>query len=404
MATDNGTLLNEMFMTRMNTSEGKEKIAAYGGNYIRDRLREDGFLRAILPPKDVSPNDPDIQVSMTHDTLVKIVEMEPQSRGASMSFRGGPSVNYFTAARFETAFFTVGSQRFEQTEQELLAYRMPITEILKRNIANDVQEIEDRILLTHSESACQSLQQDAQGLTFGAPYAAAVAFTARNVALNAVVEVGKVKSIDCVQNTAAGSNAAGCDEALVFPVQKDDFIKLFKTFNGNGSTTGRSPASRLICDKVLMTNQDWEDVNSWSLSDMGDKLVGETTVDGYKSSKLIGRTIIRTLKTDLLRPGNLYAYAAPEFLGGFCILNKLKFYADKERNKFSFEAWEDVCVYLANVAAVRKMELYAGSVETLTGATNVVTRGLRLPVSEENLGRLNHLVGENQTFPQILDF
>ena len=154
-----------------------------------------------------------------------------------------------------------------------------------------------------------------------------------------------------------------------------------------------------------MTNQDWEDVNSWSLSDMGDKLVGETTVDGYKSSKLIGRTIIRTLKTDLLRPGNLYAYAAPEFLGGFCILNKLKFYADKERNKLSFEAWEDICVYLANVAAVRKMELYAGSVETLTtAANNVTTRGLRLPVSEENLGRLNHLVGENQTFPQILDF
>jgi hypothetical protein len=404
MATDNGMVLNEMFLARLDSPEGKEKIAAYGSNYIRDRLREEGFLRKVLPPMSVSASDPTIQVSMNHDTLVKVVEMEPWSRGMSMSFRGQPEAHYYTGVRFEAPFSSIGSLRYEQTEQELLAYRMPITKIIKRHIVNDIQEVEDRVALNHWESACQSLQQDAQNLTFGATYADADAFTARNVAAG-MAEVGKVKGVDVIANTVAATDALGCDETLIFPVQKDDFIKMFQLFAGNGATAGTSAASRLECDKFLITNRDFEDINAWALSDMGDKIVGETSVDGYKYQTVIGRKFIKTLKTDILRPGNIYAFCAPEFLGGFCVLNKLKFYADKERNKISFEAWEDICVYIANVAAVRKMELYAGSVEPLTTpANNATTRANRLPVGEESLGALNSLVEEDQFFPQVTDF
>jgi len=394
-------VLNELFVSKLDTEAGKEKIAALGGDFIRDRLREESFARKVLPPKTVSRSD--LQVSVNHDTLVKIVEVEPQSRAMSMSFRAQPTVRYYTGPRFEVPFHTVGSQRYEQTEQELMAYVMPITEIIKRNIVNDIQEIEDRVFLTHMESACQSLQQDAQGLGFGADYAntGATVFSAFNVNNNGVPEVGKVKGIDCLQGSAAGAAPAGADENLIFPVQKDDFIKLFQTFTGGG---GRG--SRLRCDQFLMTDTDFEDLNSWAHADMGDKIVGETTVDGYKYKTVIGRKFIRTLKTDILRPGNIYAFCSPEYLGGFCILNKTKFYADKERNRISFEAWEDIGMYVGNVAGVRKLELYAGSVETMAagGATNAVTRAARLPVAEADLGARNNLVQEGQTFPAVTQF
>jgi hypothetical protein len=391
-------VLNELFVSKLDTEAGKEKIAALGGDFIKDRLREESFARKVLPPKTVSRSD--LQVSVNHDTLVKIVEVEPQSRAMSMSFRAQPTVRYYTGPRFEVPFHTVGSQRFEQTEQELMAYVMPITEIIKRNIVNDIQEIEDRVFLTHMESAVQGLQQDAQGLVFGAAYADAAAFTARNVATNAIPEVGKVKSIDALAGTAAANDADGLDEGLIFPVQKDDLIKLFQTFTGGG---GRG--SRLRCDQFLMTDTDFEDINAWLHADMGDKIVGETTVDGYKYKTVIGRKFIRTLKTDILRPGNIYAFTAPEYLGGFLLLNKTKFYADKERNRISFEAWEDIGMYVGNVAGVRKLELYTGCVETVgTPADNVAIRDLRLPVAEEALGARNHLVNEGVTFPAVAQF
>ena len=387
-------VLNELFVSKLDTEAGKEKIAALGGDFIKDRLREESFARKVLPPKTVSRSD--LQVSVNHDTLVKVVEVEPQSRAMSMSFRGQPTVRYYTGPRFEVPFHTVGSERFEQTEQELMAYVMPITEIIKRNIVSDIQEIEDRVFLTHMESACQSLQQDAQSLSFGAQYANAAAFTASNVA-GGVAEVGKVKGIDTITAAAAGSDN-GVTDVGVNAIQKDDLIKLFQTFTGSG---GRG--SRLRCDQFLITDTDFEDLNAWQQADVGHKLSGENTVDGYKYKTVIGRKFVRTLKTDILRPGNVYAFTAPEYLGGFLILNKTKFYADKERNRISFEAWEDVGMYVGNVAGVRKLELFGGSVEN-TVADNSAITAARLPVAESAMGGRNNLVTEGQTFPGVSQF
>ena len=384
-------VLNELFVSKLDTEAGKEKIAALGGEYIRDRLREESFARKILPPKTVSRSD--LQVSVKHDTLVKIVEVEPQSRAMSMSFRGQPRVTYYTGSRFEVPFHTVGSERYEQTEQELMAYTMPITEIIKRNIVNDIQEIEDRVFLNHIESACQSLQQDAQSLVFGAPYADEAAFTASNVA-GGLAEVGKCKGVDAI-NGHAGAGNSGVADGLSFPVQKDDFIKLFQLFTGSGNR-----GSRLRCDQFLITDTDFEDLNAWAQSDMGDA-VKETTVDGYKYKTVIGRKFVRTLKTDILRPGNIYAFASPEYLGGFLLLNKTKFYADKERNRVSFEAWEDIGMYIGNVAGCRKLELYCGSVEN---SANPGVAADRAPKSEADLGPRNNLVEEGQSFPQVAQF
>ncbi len=391
--------LNALFTQKLDTVEGKEKIAAYGSDWIRDRLREESFARKVLPPRTVSRSE--LQVSVSHDTMVKIVETEPESRAMTMSFRGQPDVSYYTSARFEVPFHTVGSQRFEQTEQELMAYTIPITQIIKRNIVNDIQEIEDRAFLNHVESAVQSLQEDANSLTFGADYADNKAFTARNVATNSLSELGKVKGIDVLQQTAAASDADGLDEDLLFPIQKDDIIKLMKLFPGRGGARN----GRLRADRMLITDTDLMDVSAWTTSDVGDKIPGETAVGGWKYSTFLGMKFIRTLKTDILRPGNVYAFAAPEYLGGFLILNKTKFYADKERNRVSFEAWEDIAIYIGNVAAARKLELYAGAVETVgTPADNATPRASFLPVAENALGALNNLVEESQTFPQVSQF
>lgn len=403
MSTQTGEVLNELFMNRLDTEEGKNKVAALGADWIRDRLREEGFARGILPPKTVTRAD--LQVSVNHDTLVKIVETEPSSRAMSMSFRGQPEVRFYTAPRFEVPFHTVGSLRYEQFEMDLLAYSMPITEIIRRNVVNDIEEVEDRVFLNHMEAGCQALQKDANGVAFTAGFTEAKALTARNVNDASVVEAGKCKGIDVVQNTSAATDTLGAKEAITFPLQKDDLLKLRKLFTGNG---GRG--SRLRCAQILISDTDFEDISAWTISDVGDKIAGETTVDGFKYKTVVnGTAYTRTLKTDILRPGNIYGFAPSEFLGGFMILNKLRFYADKVRTKISFEAWEDIGMYLGNVAGVRKLELYAGTSDAMASGEPgaVLTAAFaatKQPVAEDQLGKLNNLVEEGVTFPSVQSF
>lgn len=391
-----GEVLNELFLNKLGTEEGKTKVAQLGGDYIHDRLREDSFAAQVLNKRKVGRSE--LQVSVNTDTLVKIVEIEPQSRAMSMSFRGQPTVKYYTGDRFEVPFHTVGSQRFEQTEQELMAYSMPITQILRRNIVNDIAEIHDSVFLNHMESACQSMQKDAQGIALTTAFTNTTATTAANVNAGVAKQIGKVKGNDALTNTVeAAASDAGSNETLIFPVQKDDMVKLFQTFSGDGTK-----GSRLRCDQFLINDTDFEDLNSWALSDVGEKIVGENAVEGWKYRTVIGRKFIRTLKTDILRVGNIYAFAAAEFLGGFLVLNQLQFYADKERNRISFEAWEDIGMYVGNVAGVRKLELYCGTVEISDKGADV--KALRLPVAEKNLGKKNNLVAEGGTYPSVLQF
>ena len=105
----------------------------------------------------------DCQRSVDHDTLVKIVDIEPKSKAMAMTFRGQPTARFIRAPRFEIPFFTISSEKFEKTEQELLAYEMPITKIIEENSVKDIQSIEDRQFLVYVEAAVQGLQLDANG-------------------------------------------------------------------------------------------------------------------------------------------------------------------------------------------------------------------------------------------------
>ncbi len=156
-------VLTEMFSTKLGSAEGKEKIAEYGGSYIRDRLREVSFARKILPPENVTRAD--CQRSVNHDTLVKIVVVEPRSRAMSITFRGQPTARFIRGPKAEIAFFTISSEVFQKTEQEMLAYEMPITKIIEENSVKDIQEIEDREFTIHVEAAVQALQVEANGGT-----------------------------------------------------------------------------------------------------------------------------------------------------------------------------------------------------------------------------------------------
>lgn len=367
-----GRLINDAFSARISSQGEREKIAELGGTYVRDRLREVSFARQIVPPQQVTRTD--CQRSVNHDTLVKIVDVEPKSRAMSMTFRGQPTANFIRGDKAEVGFFTVSSQMFQKVEQELLAYEMPITKIIEENSVKDMQEIEDREFLLHCEAAVQALQVEANGGT-------STALNSTTIGLGTVIEFSIRKG--------ELARAAGTADATVRPVQKSDFISGFKMLDGN----------RLKCERFLITEVDHDDMLNLTLEDWGSQLATETYLDGYKHNAVMGRAFTRTVKTDILRPGNLYFYTSPDFFGRFYILNNTKFYIDKIANLITFQAWEDVAISCINIAAVRKMELYSGDANPVTNANSLLTNFI--PVTEDNLGAQNNRVGSGLVFPQV---
>ncbi len=290
-----GSTVNQLFTEAMQDNSEISKLAEAGGAFIRQRLRELSFLRKIIPPVQVVKSD--CQRSTTHDGLTKIVDIEPDSKAVPLTWRGEPDLDYVNGDRYELGFFTIGSDEFQKTEQELLSYESPITKIIEENSVKDIQEIEDSVFLQHADAAI-----------------------------------------------AISGNSAALSETRL---TRNAISQLIKLIVGD----------KIKLDCVLMTQEDFADVLSWEATDVGDKIASEITVDGYKYNTLLGYKLITTIKNDIVLPKNIYGFAAPQFLGNFFILNQTKFWINKEANLIRWRSWEDIAVGIANVKAVARVTL-----------------------------------------------
>lgn len=366
-------LLNESFLSKTASNEGREKTAEVTGDYIHDRLREAAFVRKILDVVPVTRTD--CQVSETHDTLVKIIEIEPRSRAMALTFRGQPEARYFYGERIAVGFYGIFSEKLQKTEQEIMAYTMPITRILEDNSTKDLQDVEDREFLIHVEGACQALQTEANG---------AVATELNYTTVNA----GTCVQYSILKGELAA--AAGTNDAVVRPLQRPDIARLKTVIDER----------RLATDCMLVTEADLNGVLQWTVQDFGDKVQSETAVDGYKHNSLLGVRLVRTIKTDILRRGNIYSFAAPKFFGKMFVLNNPKFWIDKQANMLSFQCWEDIAMVIGNVASCAKLELYSGNANPSAGSQSLIASFT--PVSESALGALNNRVSSGLKFPALV--
>ena len=365
-------VINDLFFEKVANQEGKDKIAEFGGTYIRDRLREVSFARKIVPPVNVQRSE--LQRSVNHDTLVKIVDIEPNSRAMALTFRGQPTARFIRAARYEIPFFTVSSEKFEKTEQELLAYEMPITKIIEENSVKDIQSIEDRQFLVYVEACVQAYQYEGNSQTWKK-------FNASTVKAGTTLGVSVVKGAGCL--------SASDTSFTVYPLLKTDFIKLKQLLHRR----------HLRAERIVITEPDYDNLSAWTIQDVWN-IAAETATEGWKANTVTGLKIIRTIKTEILREGNIYCFTAPEFFGRFYILNNTKFYIDKIANLITWQSWEDIGMGFGNIASVVKLETYGGSVTPSQTDTNYANA---LPVDEDDdaMSPVNNKVDQGETYPQV---
>jgi hypothetical protein len=368
---------NQRFADLLDAPGGKEKIAQLASNYIRDRLREDSYTAQVIPPQDVTPAE--CQKSLTHDGLMKVVEVEPTSDAAMpVTFRGGTYAQFIRAPRVGVPFYSIMSPMFEKVEQELLAYDMPLTKIIEKNAVKDLEAIQDHVFTVHIESAVQAMQTAANG-------GSSTELSGSTVQAGTVVERSAVKG--------ESARNATTDDTTVRPIQRVDFPRLVKTINAYE----KKPAS------LLMTEPDYTDLIQWTIQELGHDLTSSSVEKGLPLNTLFGYKFIRTIKTRILRQGNVYCFTEPDFLGVFYVLNKVKFYLDKKVNKIMFCAWEDIGMCIVNVSSIGKLELYSEDANPSTQGTPSILAALT-PVPYESLNDPYHRVEEGDVYPYITQY
>lgn len=287
---------NNLFITRLDTPEGLEKAAQAGGAFVRERLRELSFARAILPPEYVTKAD--CQRSVNHDTLVKIVDIEPQSDAAAVNFRGKALERYIRGDRYEIPFFKIESEKFRKQEAELLAYDYPVTKVIEENSVKDIQKVEDSKFIEFTNSVI----------------------------------------------TANGKNIAPAEAG---PATTKNLVKLFKALD----------TDELAVGTILMHKADWDDFMTQEGAVIGSPLASEIVVNGYKYNTILGHKLVVTIKTSIVAPGTIYIFTDPKYLGNFYVLNDTKFYIEKRGDMVSWQSWEYVGMGYGNLRACAKMTL-----------------------------------------------
>ena len=286
---------NNMFIDRMDTQEGQQKVAQAGQAYVRSFLRENSFARKIIPTESVTRAD--LQRSTRHDTLIKIVDFEHPSTAAAVNFRSAGRERYLQGKRYAIPFFKVESDLFVKNEAELLAYEYPITKVIEENSIKDIMAVEDSVFLKACDGAV----------------------------------------------TASGKKIVLADTA----VNRSNLNRLYKMID----------VDKLQSAQVLMTNVDFDDWQTQQATDIGSPLASDMTINGYTGDKIMRRKLIVTNKVDLLLPGQIFAFTDPKFLGNFFILNDVKFWIKKEADKVFWKTWEYVGLGIANLRSISKIEL-----------------------------------------------
>jgi hypothetical protein len=357
-------------------SGGKSKLASWGKQYIRDRLREDCVFDKVITPKHVQPTDPGVQISLNHDTLYKIEWLEVQTQALTGTFRGTAPAEMIRADRVATTFATVMSTEIQKAEQELQIYSKadyPLTEVIEELMIKDMQEIKDFTARGFLEAAVQGMQQDANG-------GVVTKFSAATVAAGTVVSKAVVKSSIAVQTN---NNQFG----KIYMPTKEDFVNVKNLFVGS-----RSPEPEI----AIMSAPDYNNFNLMTLQDFGSRVAGEVIENGWGYSKFIGMKIATSKKNDIFVQGEVWVIGPEDWVGRNYILNNMKFYVDKKKNMISWCAWFDWGMSIINCANVKKIELYGGSV-----TPGLEDAGVKRPSLEQDLGKKNNRAIEGVIAPLI---
>ena len=310
-------LLNETIINGLTSSDdGLRKQAKEGvDDWLRIKMREDGFARRILPPVPVTPSDLDRQVDTPKPVIVK--DQEPNSAGAyTVPFGTTPMDHYIMGPRYRVMFDRILSRRYNSDVNNLLTYDMDIRQILNDFLLKDIMAEEDRKFMVVADSI-----------------------------------VGSVNTPD--------ATLGSCQNLTVGPLTRQSLAHARK---GMPSTNRHLNAAVGLINNITI----W-DVVALGRDDIGGDLAEELLINGFAERQMLGLKWAITIKTDLVADDELYMFAEPKYTGDFFTLDEITLSTKHEDYMLEFFAYECIGATIQNTAAVIKATFSGTQVDWRTG-------------------------------------
>lgn len=288
-------LINSSFVRKL--EEGRTKEAqAEGSAFIRKKLRQESFMRELLPPQLLT--DDEINIDEYTDLPKKIVEIEPDSVATYVPFKGTGRRTWFKGPRYAVYFGKVESQHFHKSKFELMTYQNDIRKILTDNSVKDMAD-----------------QEDERGY----------------------------ESFDAI--------------ATMFPGQ---VISPAGGLTANNVVEGfKNLVSRKIpVGKMLMTEELYYDALKLPATSIGDDVAGRHYDNGLKDEKsLWGVPVVTTIKNDIVPNNEIWVVAPQNFLGNFFLLQDATLFIEQRADMIEFWSYAAPGIGIGNTSGVTKIVL-----------------------------------------------
>jgi hypothetical protein len=367
MATIDATAYNELLIDKLSSSDGLTKFAQLESDIIRDKILEVGFARNLLTAKEISRNDPNIQEDVQTDTIYYLARVETFSPAMSVAFRGNANSMVWQGKKFPISFFKIETAHFNTDEMTIRSIPYNFTADIEKKFPLMIQLIEDRTFVKHVELCAQLQQLWANGNIWK-----------KHQKGSAVVEAAVIK----------GNNVTSTTFDVVHPAPAD-FARLAALFPG-------VQGEQLLGTQILISAPDYERFSANDFMTLGSDLLGKVVREGYTENTLLGRKVVKTIKTGVLRPGNIYMFAPKEFGGLFLKFIDTKLYIERYGDRYESWAGEVVGMGFGNMKYVKKLELYGAS-SAMSGpdqySADTADTGYEavIPLSEEDLFKVENV-------------
>ena len=298
---------NNTFCDMIDNDGLRKQAADDAGEYIRLKLREEGFSRKILEPTDVGPND--LERQYWTDKPVMVFDKESDVVGSvSVGYADQPINFYIRPSRFVVTPTMIITPKVQKHKWELRTYKYDVRQVFADNMVKDMQAMEDKALLS-----------------------------AVNVAL-----------------IGAGSTMPFSGVAQY--VQISGGISRNSTVNACFQVLQQTPFN-IPVETNLVNNITWSEHLKWRRDEAGGDISEKMLVQGFTEMQLFGQNWLVTIKRGLV--GNLvqYLFGPAKFLGKSCLFTPPTMYVDvKHVSMYSFFAVEEIGTTIAHTGAIGRVD------------------------------------------------
>lgn len=286
--------------------QGRTKEAAdVLDDFTRTTMREDGFFRKILPPKQLT--DDKIDRMPFTDLPCKVVDKEPGSPAAiSIPFATMPQALQIRGPRYVVTLQRIASPRWAADVDKLRTYEMDIRQVLSDNAIKDMLAEEDGRWIEATNRALVS-----------------------------------------ADTPVPGSGVAQW-ETMNSAITRAGILDALKVMN---RTPSHLETTTILCNHVTI-----KDVLKWGRDEAGGNLSEDMLNKGWTSTRFMERDWIVTIKRNLVPDSVFMMYGDIKFLGRAYTLEDATMFIKKEAFMVDFFLYETLGATIGHTGAIARVD------------------------------------------------